>query len=268
MDDEPVDSGAPASEPTATEGGNWFDSFAEDIKTNQNVTKFGSAEELAKSYINAQQLIGRDKIPMPVTDEDWSNTYARLGRPEEPTGYEINAPEGIEVDADKQQAFFNLAHEIGLSQKQAEALAAFDFDTHGSAMEQLTQQQQQATDAALGQLKNEWGQAFDQNVQIANRALSEFASEADIDFLNNAEIDGVRLGDHPALVKLFNNIGKGMLEGGKLEGKGTEMALTPQEIQDKVQSLMAHQAYTDSRHPEHKQIARQVQELFKLQYPE
>ena len=38
---------------------------------------------VARSYINAEQLIGRDKIPIPKTPEEWDATYKRLGKPDE-----------------------------------------------------------------------------------------------------------------------------------------------------------------------------------------
>lgn len=253
---------------TPEETGQWFDSFAEDIRTNQNVTKFGSAEELAKSYINAQNLIGRDKIPMPVTDEDWANTYSRLGRPDEAAGYEIQAPEGVEIDTAQQEAFLNLAHELGLSQKQAQALASYDFDRMSNAAENSSQNAVQAQEEAISSLKNEWGNAFDQNVTVANRALTEFASEQDIQALQETEVNGLSLADHPVVVKLLANVGKGMMDSGKLEGKGSDMAMTPAEIGAKQSQLMGHPAYLNKNHPEHNSIKSQVQKLFELQFPE
>lgn len=259
---------APEGIPAGGDSGQWYDAFAEDIRSNQNVTKFGSAEELAKSYINAQTLIGRDKIPMPVTDDDWANTYARLGRPEEAAGYEFNAPEGAVVDEERQGAFRELAHQIGLSQKQAEALAAFDFEGQATSLEQSTLAQEQATTEAIDSLKKEWGNAFEQNTMVANRAVTEFAGEEGLNFLKEVELEGVSLADHPVLVKMFNNIGKGMMESGKLEGKGSDLVMTPNEVQAKQASLMSHPAYTDRNHPEHRVINGEVQKLFKLQFPE
>lgn len=270
MNEETAGDQLAASEPveqSSETSGAWYDSFSEEVKGNQNVTKFTSAEELAKSYINAQRLIGAEKIPMPTTDEDWSNTYARLGRPDDPSGYEINAPEGMEVNEQFQQQFAELAHQIGLSQKQAAALAEFDFNRHSTSMEEFTQNQEAATNSAIESLQKEWGNAFEQNVNIASRALKEFASPEDMEFINNATIDGVPVGNHPTIVKLMNNIGKGMMESGKLEGQGNEQVMTPSQIEDKQAQLMAHPAYLDSRHPEHASISRQVKELFELRYP-
>jgi len=115
-------------------------------------------------------------------------------------------------------------------------------------------------------LSQNGGQAFDQNAGIAQRAIAEFATDADKDFLNNAVIDGVKVGDHPVMAKLFHNVGKAMMESGKLEGDGRESAMTPQDLEDKRNTLMNHAAYTDRKHPEHKQVARQVKQLFEQQY--
>ena len=167
---------------------------------------------------------------------------------------------------ERQGAFLDLAHQLGLSQKQAAAIAQWDFESSSKAMEQFNSTNEAATTEAINTLKNEWGQAFDQNVHVANRALSEFASEGDLQFLQEAEVNGVKLGDHPAIVKLLANVGKGMMESGKLEGLGNEQAMTPQEMEDKRATLMNHPAYLDNLHPEHKQIARQVQQLFEQQF--
>ena len=58
---------------------------------------------LAKSYVNAQSMIGADKVAIPgkhATDEDWGEVYRRLGRPDTPEGYELvnEVPEGVEAN--------------------------------------------------------------------------------------------------------------------------------------------------------------------------
>lgn len=238
----------------------------EDIRSDQNITKFDSTEALAKSYINAQQLIGRDKIPMPVTDEDWSNVYNRLGRPEDVTGYKIDAPEGVEINQDAQNSFLEMAHKAGFNQNQVEMLAQWEFARSQEAQNASQQSSEQAFNDAINGLKNEWGNAFEQNANIAVRAAGEFLNDADRDFLANAKIDGVNVGDHPAFLKMFHKIGTQMMEGKQLEGLGSEQAKTPQEIEDERSSLMNNPAYVDRNHPEHAKVLRQVQELFKLQY--
>lgn len=265
---EPATPAAPAVAPVAAPASdaNWYDSLPEDMRTDQNITKFDSVESMGKSWLNAQRMIGQDKIPMPQTDEDWGNVYSRLGRPDEATGYQIAAPEGTQVNEERQSAFLDIAHQLGLSQKQVEGISNWDFQSSASASESLNSNNEAATNEGIQSLKTEWGQAYDQNVQVANRAVNEFVGEADLKFIQETEVNGVRLADHPVLVKMFANIGKGMMESGKLEGQGNEQAMTPQEMEDKRSTLMSNPAYTDNRHPEHKQIMRQVQQLFEQQF--
>lgn len=258
---------APAAAPaSAPDEGNWYDSLPQDMREDQNITKFDSVESLSKSWLNAQRMIGADKIPMPQTDEDWGNVYARLGRPEDITGYEVSAPEGVELNAELQESFLTKAHEIGLSNKQVQEISAWQFAQSQAGQDASNTADESALNEKVTALKSEWGQAFDQNAGIAQRAIAEFATDADKDFLNNATIDGVKVGDHPVMAKLFHNIGKSMMESGKLEGDGRESAMTPQDIEDKRNTLMNNPAYTDRKHPEHKQVARQVQQLFEQQY--
>lgn len=272
MEDEPGAAGGGADEPATPPAGapdesNWYDTLPQDMREDQNITKFDSVEAMGKSWLNAQRLIGADKIPMPQTDEDWGNTFNRLGRPEEASGYTITAPEGTTVNEEAQTAFLEMAHQVGLSQKQVEQIAEWDIGQKSAATEANNSATEAATNEAVNGLKTEWGDAFDQNVGIANRAINEFVDENELAFLKDNSIDGVKLADHPTLVKLFANIGKGMMESGKLEGVGSEQAMTPQEIEDKRSTLMSNPAYTDNRHPEHKQIMRQVQQLFEQQFP-
>ena len=275
MNEEPGDGGEPAgaepvnnSTPVSGEGeGKWFDSLPQDMREDQNITKFESVEGMAKSWLNAQRMIGQDKIPMPQTDEDWGNVYGRLGRPDESGGYEINAPEGSTVDETMQGDFKATAHDIGLNQSQMDKLTEWYFGTASAQTEANNNASESALNDAVGSLKKDWGQAFDQNVGIAQRAIGEFLGDSDKEFLNTAVIDGVKVGDHPVMAKMFHTIGSAMMEGGKLEGLGTERAMTPNDIQDKINTLMAHPAYIDRTNPEHKQIARQVTQLFEQQSP-
>jgi hypothetical protein len=267
MNEEPADTGGgePANIGQSSDG-NWYDSLPEDMREDQNITKFDSVESLGKSWLNAQRLIGADKIPMPQTDDDWENTYNRLGRPEDVAGYEVKAPEGVEIDSELQGSFLQTAHSLGLNQKQVEGLANWQFEQGANTQQASQQQSEQLFNEAMNGLKSEWGNAFEQNANVAVRAASEFLSEDDKAFIENAKIDGIEVGNHPMFLKLFHNVGKQMMEGSKLEGLGSEVIKTPDEMEDERNSLMANPAYMDSRHPEHKQIVKKVQNLFQQQF--
>ena len=53
------------SEQTAATETSWRDSLSDDLKTNASLQKFSDVGTLAKSYINAEQMIGKDKMVVP-----------------------------------------------------------------------------------------------------------------------------------------------------------------------------------------------------------
>ena len=53
------------SEQTETVEVSWRDSLPEDIRDNSSLSKFTDVSTLAKSYINAEQMIGKDKFTIP-----------------------------------------------------------------------------------------------------------------------------------------------------------------------------------------------------------
>ena len=79
------------SELTATETPttkvSWRDSLPDDIKGNTSLEKFSDVSTLAKSYINAESMIGKDKMVVPgvnTTEDEWNDIYTKLGRPSTP----------------------------------------------------------------------------------------------------------------------------------------------------------------------------------------
>lgn len=254
----------PAAVPAAD--GNWYDSLPQDMREDQNITKFDSMETMAKSWQNAQRMIGAEKIPMPQTDDDYSAVYKRLGCPDSADLYQVTAPEGVEINEDMQNSYKTVAHELGLSQKQMDGLASWQFEQEATSSTASTEASQAALDAATNSLKSEWGEAHEQNVNLAARAASEFMGEEGVKFFNESMIDGVPAGEHPGLLKLFHSVAKGMMESSKIEGIANEGKQTPQEIEDSRNALMNNPAYLDNRHPEHAAVMRKVQESFKLQF--
>ena len=102
MADEQVTAVEEQSQPsgeTAPAEASWRDSLPDDIKDNASLSKFSDVSTLAKSYINAEQMIGKDKFVVPsqsASEEEWAEVYAKLGRPEAADQYQIDTS-GIEA---------------------------------------------------------------------------------------------------------------------------------------------------------------------------
>jgi len=81
----------------------WRSSLPKELQENAAIKKYTSVEALAGAYVNAQKLIGSDKIPLPgkhATEEDWKNIYSKLGLPDAVDKYDVKFKETAAVDAD------------------------------------------------------------------------------------------------------------------------------------------------------------------------
>jgi hypothetical protein len=168
----PVAAAAAPAAPVADKGtppASWRDTLPEPMKASPSLAKFESVDKLAKSYIEAESMIGRSIIP-PGKDakpEDWGKFYSKLGRPNSAEEYALTPEEGFEADpafTSKLKAAF---HSAGLTPAQAnhvfgaisgEAVAADKISQEASA---------QAIAAGEAALRTKWGQNYDANVARA-----------------------------------------------------------------------------------------------------
>ena len=236
----------------------WRLGISEDLRENPSLTKFTTVEGLAKSYINAETMIGKDKIVIPTTEEEWSDAYTKLGRPEAADGYELNIPEGLPIDDNFTNGFKAAAHEAGLNQAQLQKLGDWYSGVMQSAIESQTLAKDDKFDEASTALKQQWGEKFEGNVNLANRVLDQYASDDFLAFLEESELD-----NHPLMVDFLFSVSKHTAEDGGLETSGKQGdSLDPSEIQDKINELMASPAYTNRDDPSHMSVVDKVQKLY------
>ena len=236
----------------------WRSEIPEEIKTHKSLETIQDIGSLAKSYVNAQSMIGADKVAIPgkhATDDDWSVVYDRLGRPAKPEDYDLSSSlkEGEQADQTMLDWFGNTAHKAGLTPKQAQLLMSEFNDMNNSRFSLDENQISSEVEKAKLELQKEYGPAFEDRMKVGNGVLSQFGN-ADI-----AEIqlsDGRRLGDHPEVIKLMVNVGKFISEKigeDSLEGVKTSGAIGPDEIGNKVREFTAtNSPYWDAKHPEHR----------------
>ncbi|VWC95938.1 hypothetical protein BLA39750_02222 [Burkholderia lata] len=229
-----------------------------------------SAADAVKSYQNLEKLLGADKagnaVVIPKADaapEEMSAFFNRLGRPVDAAGYKIDVPEGGSKDFATAAA--GKFHELGLSQKQGEALAAWWNQTAGEQTTAATAaraSQFQADDAAL---KTAWGQAFQQNLVHAQQAVRGLG-------LDGAMID--KLSDsigHKATMELFQKIGSRMGEDSFVAGDGKEPfgnALTPGQAKARIAELMKDKTFTARYLNKDADAKAEMERLHKFAYPE
>ena len=127
MSEEQVAEVSAEPEVTQSVADDWRSSIPEEIRGHRSLESMKDVGSLAKSYVNAQSMIGADKVAIPgrhATDVDCVPVWDKLGRPEAPEGYELenNPGEGLEPNADMLNWFKGAAHNAGLTPGQAQKL--------------------------------------------------------------------------------------------------------------------------------------------------
>ena len=236
---------------TTTNESNWRDSLPDELKMDASLLKFNDVPSLAKSYVNAQRLIGADKIALPsehATDDEWLEVYDKLGRPQDAKNYDLK----YEGESDDQLigAFAETAHGLGLNNKQAQGLLEFYNKLATDSVESMTEAASQATDDGLADLKKEWGRAFDQKAKQAVDASRILLDDREVFDQVKLE-DGRMLGDHPAIIKMFAKLAEQLPED-TIKTASSEQVMTPDEAMRRVAELTApNSPYWDKRHPQH-----------------
>ncbi len=266
----PVSTPAPSTEPgTPPASGSWYDQLPEELKGSKSLAKFKDVTNLAQAYVHAESLIGRDKIPVPKTDEDWQDVYNRLGRPATPDDYSLSAdalkqmqlPEDITAVLEEDLKWFKpTAHSLGLNDRQATALMQAFVANVGETMSSREVDQDTELKQCENALRKEYGQAYDSKITIAQRALTTLGGEKLVN-----DVNATGLGRNPAFVNMFVRIGEQMHEELGLDLGGQPD--TPADLDSQIQELQRHPAFLDSAHPEHKSVVDRIRVLFERRYP-
>jgi len=248
---------------TDTPTQSWKDSISEEYRKDPNIEKFTEADALAKSYINAVRMIGQDKIAIPTknsTQEVWDEAYAKLGRPESPDKYNLKIESDVvTMDENAIKSFAEQSHKLGLNTQQAEGI----LDFYKNNMEGTAQQSKIDTETAQAQseqeLRQEWGRDFDAKVQQAG-ALAK--ANIDSEVLDMTLSNGIRLGDHPQIIKGFAKIASLMSED-KMVTTESESVNTVADIESEISAITndTNSPYWNKSHPDHDKMVQQVYTL-------
>jgi hypothetical protein len=179
----------------------WKDGLPEEMRGNPGLKDIKDLGGLAKSYLDAQSMIGSSVrlptkdggeegrkafrarmlevgkdyglAPLPGEDEDDTPFYTSLGRPEKAAEYPL--PEGIAADGDL-APLLEAAHGAKLTKKQFKALY--------EKLDNVTVAQGQATLAKIEEdgkiLKKEWGDAHDKRRSETANMMKAANAPADL----------------------------------------------------------------------------------------
>lgn len=238
---------------------NWLDTLPEEIRGDKSLSTIPDVGTLAKNYVNAQRMIGADKVALLgkyATQEEYDQFYSKIGRPDAATDYKYEIDEGTDVTDETVSWASDVFHKAGLTPRQANIVmgeylkagqgesAAFSPPSEQQVLELRNQ--------TINGLQKEWGTDYENNLAVANAVVTEFGT----DELREATMpDGTTLGDNPDFIRLLNNVGsfirskvsEDTLEGSKLVG-----GMSASDAREKLRDVKASDSpFWDARHPEH-----------------
>ena len=245
-----------STEVTQLSSENWKDFVSEDLRGNSSLDKFTSLDGLAKSYLNAESMIGKDKIVIPTNEDEFGLAYDAMGRPENADSYDLKYPEGMDSKSDLSSGFRQMAYDTGMSQDQIGKIFNWYNEMNVSVAADQKTAHEAGMDESVGILKKEWGENYDANVEMASRVGQEFGDQEFMDFLADSGA-----GNNPAMIKFLHKIGE---LGGEdnLEGGSTGQTSTPDQIREEINGAMASTAYQNKADVGHDATVKKVQGLF------
>jgi hypothetical protein len=233
----------------------------EEYKEEKALSNFNNMEDLLKSYLHAQKMVGANKIAVPnkmATEDDWKEVFKKLGAPENPDDYKYSFKED-EINPEQLKSFNETAHKLGLLPKQAENLIKFyqEMNSVGEQSKLQTAQAKQLEAESL--LKKEFGAEYGKRLDQAKRLASEtFGKE----LLNNTILqDGSRLGDNVEIIRAFTMLADKLSEDEIVKGDDVGY-MTAGQIEKEISQLTEEgSAYWNKNHPNHRKA---VEEVYKL----
>jgi len=199
----------------ADETHEWLDQYELADEERNALSKYDSPEAAIKGAANAQKMLG-NSIRLPKEDDDnrdetIADIKAKIGltAPESPDEYDFEIPEDIPADQDYLATVREAAHKAGITNEQLKTLV----ESNNEFVAARLKAQQDQTQQAEQQLKSEFGDQFDQKMELTKRWLMNEGGKELAE-----ELEATGLGNNPNLIRfLFKN-------AEKIEGEGSTVA--------------------------------------------
>lgn len=246
----------------------------EDIRAEPSLQSFKTVDDLAKSYVSSQKMIGTNRLPAPQPtwgEQEWNQHYAALGRPEKPEGYtlpgDVKLREGLTMDPEKLKSTWGELYKLGLNKKQAEGVMRHYMNSLNTTSEAEETMRQQQLASGVEALKRAHGDKYDAVVGIAKGVIAKFAGKEFVDFITE---NG--LANHPQMVEFLHKIGSAMSEDTMRSGGGNVLPVGDAgsasiELKRLEGDSEFQKAYNDKYHPGHQEAVDRVLYLNRIASP-
>ncbi len=194
-----------------------------------------------ESHANLQKLIGHEKVPIPKDANDkegWARFNKAMGVPEKPEGYalqDIKVPDSLKslmMDKNKFAQFMHTQNATpGQVQNAWKMYVQENVNTYNSHMDSL----QKSLDATINVLKQEWGPAYDANIELGQSVITQFAEDKDTaDFLTATLLKDAKG------IKFMKKLGEQFAENKIGDFNIKRFALSPDEAKAELDQMMSN----------------------------
>ena len=252
----------------------WLSELPEDVRDAKTWNKFTVGDDtkmvsvpdsLLKSHLSLESMLS-DRNKLPEDEEGKKELYTKLGWEPEFDKYSegikrAEMPEGIEYDTSEEEFLLQKAHEHHIPLKDAQALYDDIVKSRISALEDGKSLNDGYIEKVEEDFKSKYQGDLDVMKNRAKVAMQDMGDENLIKLLETAEVNGRKLGDHPAMFEFMAKLGKSKLGLGDERGQSTSTE-DAGSIQEQIDEHMANPAYWDETHIQHKGTVAKVSKLF------
>jgi hypothetical protein len=247
--------------------GDWRASLPLEYRTSDSLSKFKDLGGLVKSYIDMEKFVSTTgRVPRDDSKpEDWASYYKHWGRPEKPEYKFPDLPKEYQPEDDFKGAISNMAHELGLNQKQFDKMVQWGLQQSQGIYEKNNR----ILNESINELKKKWGYSFDRNRERAQKTAAMLVDfKSDHPFIQWLESTGNV--DNPIVLDFFYDLSKRLGEDNFVDEHVKKEASDKEEAGKKIREIMsdAKHAYFNENSPMHKDAVNEMARLYSLAYPE
>lgn len=249
----------------------------EDIRAEPSLATIKDVPTLAKSYVHAQKLIGAKRLVAPQENwngQQWDEFFDAVGRPKAATEYEVptipDLDPDVKIDDAQRTATLGELHKLGLTKKQAAGVLSLYLKSIDGQVKGAKTKMRTEADAGTNALKQEWGDKFDANVDVARSVIKKFAGDKADELVKWLDASG--MGNNVHLARLLFSVGKAVQEDHR-RGGGTgdlpmgDQARATQEIEQLRLDKNFQEALGSANHQGHRAAVERWVNLHAAAYP-
>ena len=234
--------------PPVVEAFSWKSRLSADMQKSPTLQKFeDTTDGLAKaveSHLSLEKLLGHEKVPVPKDANDkegWARFNKAFKIPESPAGYELKdaqIPESMKGMTFDKGKFAEVVHGIHATPEQAKGLWESYTKMSQQAYQKAVDDHTLKMTAVVNNLRQEWGDAYDANVDLGQSVINRFAGDKETeDFLTAS------LTKDPRFVKFLSQIGTNFAENKIGDFSARRFAKSPNEAQAEIDKIISDPAH-------------------------